>query len=354
MSDCRKVHQLLNLLRSPLNNYLPRKRSKQWCLLPLLSPTPSPFPLHLCWAVVRCEVCHSHTGDMCTYTTYSPYLLLLGWCMGRNKFWGTSGWLFQYKTALCWRFISCLPLSVLILSDHLTCLWICSNCTHFSLDAEVPPGEESLAKFTEDLQKFTQYLSFREFSGLAYSDHTASCCIVSSIEFDRDGEFFAVAGVTKKIKVGYNISGCTWTNWLPASSTPFQVFEYRSVVRNIGFTNHFPVHEMTCGAKLRFSGNTPSFLPHLTFLPSYSCVAYNPYHKHSLVSSDYEGCVCVWDTNIGRRVTLHQVSSGQLSHCSLPNYSISPSSRSMVGGCGLWPIIPWSLPSLPLEVMTAQ
>ena len=73
----------------------------------------------------------------------------------------------------------------------------------------MPPGEESLAKFTEDLHKFTQYQSFRELSGLAYGDQTASCCIVSSIEFDRDGEFFAVAGVTKKIKVGYNFSGYT-------------------------------------------------------------------------------------------------------------------------------------------------
>jgi hypothetical protein len=45
--------------------------------------------------------------------------------------------------------------------------------------------------------------------------------------------------------------------------------------------------------------------------PSPSCVDYNPYHKHYLVSSDYEGCVavcvCVWDTNVGRRTNLHQV-----------------------------------------------
>ena len=74
-----------------------------------------------------------------------------------------------------------------------------------------------------------------------------------------------MAGVTKKIKV----------------------FEYQSVVRNAGFTNHFPVHEMSCAARL-------------------SCVAYNPYHKQQLVSSDYEGCVCVWDTSIGRRTALHQ------------------------------------------------
>ena len=64
--------------------------------------------------------------------------------------------------------------------------------------------------------------SFRELATLTYGEQTNNCCIVSSIEFVRDGEFFAVAGVTKKIKV----------------------FEYQSVVRNAGFTNHFPVHEM--------------------------------------------------------------------------------------------------------------
>jgi E3 ubiquitin-protein ligase RFWD2 len=130
---------------------------------------------------------------------------------------------------------------------------------------EPPDGAESLEQFSDDLQKFTKYKLFRELATLTYGDPSSNCCIVSSIEFDRDGEFFAVAGVTKKIKV----------------------FQYKSVIRNTGFTNHFPVHDMSCAAKL-------------------SCVAYNPYHKHHLVSSDYEGCVCVWDTNVGRRTSLHQ------------------------------------------------
>ena len=114
---------------------------------------------------------------------------------------------------------------------------------------EQPEGEESLEHFCDGLQKFTQFNSFRELATLTYGEQTNNCCIVSSLEFDRDGEFFAVAGVTKKIKV----------------------FEYQSVVRNAGFTNHFPVNEMSCAARL-------------------SCVAYNPYHKQQLVSSDYEGC----------------------------------------------------------------
>lgn len=94
---------------------------------------------------------------------------------------------------------------------------------------------------------------------------------------------------------------------------PAQVFEYQSVVRNTGFTNHFPVHEMNCAAKLRSGFNFDLvMLYHMYF--HFSCVAYNPYHKHHLVSSDYEGCVCVWDTNIGRRTALHQVQPNAVLH----------------------------------------
>jgi E3 ubiquitin-protein ligase RFWD2 len=144
-----------------------------------------------------------------------------------------------------------------ILEDYLS--------TRLPVVGEPPDDAESLKRFCDSLHKFTQFQSFQELATLTYGDPASNCCIVSSIEFDRDGEFFAVAGVTKKIKI----------------------FEYESVVRNTGFTNHFPVHEMSCAAKL-------------------SCIAYNPYHKHHLVSSDYEGSVCVWDTNIGRRTALHQ------------------------------------------------
>ena len=59
----------------------------------------------------------------------------------------------------------------------------------------------------------------------------------------------------------------------------WQVFEYHSVVRNVGFTNYFPVQEMVCSAKLRsvfaltsgtprwlviasYPGPTPSFWSH--------------------------------------------------------------------------------------------
>lgn len=52
--------------------------------------------------------------------------------------------------------------------------------------------------------------------------------IVSSIEFDRDCDFFAIAGVTKKIKV----------------------FEFGTVIKD-AVDIHYPISEMTCNSKIR-------------------------------------------------------------------------------------------------------
>lgn len=50
-----------------------------------------------------------------------------------------------------------------------------------------------------------------------------------SIEFDRDCDYFAIAGVTKKIKV----------------------FEYGTVIQD-AVDIHYPVNEMTCNSKIRY------------------------------------------------------------------------------------------------------
>lgn len=66
------------------------------------------------------------------------------------------------------------------------------------VDIEKSVGLEA---FSKTLERFTSFSSWQELSSLTYGDQTTACSIVSSIEFDRDMEVFAVAGVTKKIKV---------------------------------------------------------------------------------------------------------------------------------------------------------
>ncbi|XP_047518888.1 E3 ubiquitin-protein ligase COP1-like [Pieris napi] len=117
-----------------------------------------------------------------------------------------------------------------------------------------------LDAFREDLAAFTRYRALRPLATLSYcSDAINYSTIVSTIEFDKDDEFFAIAGVTKRIKV----------------------FEFESVVRD-AVDVHYPCAEMQCSHKI-------------------SCVSWNAYHKNVLASSDYEGTVAVWDAATGLR-----------------------------------------------------
>lgn len=70
---------------------------------------------------------------------------------------------------------------------------------------------------------------------------------MSSIEFGKDNEFFAIAGVTKKIKL----------------------FDYATVVKDT-LDIHYPIIELECQSKI-------------------SCVSWSNYYKSMMASSDYEG-----------------------------------------------------------------
>ncbi|RLU25395.1 hypothetical protein DMN91_001551 [Ooceraea biroi] len=119
--------------------------------------------------------------------------------------------------------------------------------------------------FRENLVKFSRYNSLRPLATLNYSsDLFNNSTIVSSIEFDKDNEFFAIAGVTKRIKV----------------------FDYGAVIRDT-VDIHYPCVEMVSSSKI-------------------SCVSWNSFHKGMLASSDYEGTVTVWDASTGQRTKTFQ------------------------------------------------
>lgn len=120
--------------------------------------------------------------------------------------------------------------------------------------------------FRENLVKFSRYNALRPLATLNYSsDIFNNSTIVSSIEFDKDNELFAIAGVTKRIKV----------------------FDYGAVIRDT-VDVHYPCIEMISNSKI-------------------SCVSWNSYHKATLASSDYEGTVTVWDASTGQRTkTFHE------------------------------------------------
>ncbi|XP_043689265.1 E3 ubiquitin-protein ligase COP1-like [Telopea speciosissima] len=117
-----------------------------------------------------------------------------------------------------------------------------------------------LEDFQSVLTTFTRYSRLRVIAELRHGDLFHSANIVSSIEFDRDDELFATAGVSRRIKV----------------------FEFSSVV-NEPADVHCPIVEMSTRSKL-------------------SCLSWNKYTKNHIASSDYEGIVTVWDVNTQQSV----------------------------------------------------
>ncbi|CAK9181694.1 unnamed protein product [Ilex paraguariensis] len=117
-----------------------------------------------------------------------------------------------------------------------------------------------LEDFQSVLSTFTRYSRLRVIAELRHGDLFHSANIVSSIEFDRDDELFATAGVSRRIKV----------------------FEFSSVV-NEPADVHCPIAEMPTRSKL-------------------SCLSWNKYAKNHIASSDYEGIVTVWDVTTRQSV----------------------------------------------------
>jgi len=116
-------------------------------------------------------------------------------------------------------------------------------------------GAELLGSFSNKLQRFMQYSSIRPIASLNYvGDILNQSSIVSSIDFDKNGDHFAVAGVTKKIKI----------------------YDYQSVISSPDDGNHCPLTQMSCNSKI-------------------SCISWSHYHHNWLASSDYEGSVVIWD-----------------------------------------------------------
>lgn len=139
---------------------------------------------------------------------------------------------------------------------------------YWSLRRSFPSTDDenkSLLDFQSNLNQLTRWSSLRPLANLSYGSELLNTAhIVSSIEFDRDADFFAIAGVTKRIKV----------------------YDYSIVVRD-AVDLHYPVMEMVAGSKI-------------------SCISWSSYHKSVLCSSDYEGSVSVWDASVGTRLRVFQ------------------------------------------------
>ncbi|KAF8983200.1 coatomer subunit alpha [Entomortierella lignicola] len=151
--------------------------------------------------------------------------------------------------------------------------------------------ESALSSFCSTISKFTKFSHFEHVNTLRYGDIFNTSSIVSSIEFDRDDEYFATAGVTKKIKIFEY--GCIEKTGLAGTSLReddrSELYEgndlarpprYSANKKPITSVLHYPVREMMCRSKI-------------------SCLSWNSYIKSQIASSDYEGIVSLWDAQTG-------------------------------------------------------
>lgn len=115
------------------------------------------------------------------------------------------------------------------------------------------------------VNKITNYTELRSIASVNYnSDLHSVSSIVSSVDFDKSYEHFAMAGVTKRIKI----------------------FDFLNIIdRPYGV--HYPQYEMVHNAKL-------------------SCVSWNRYFRQQLACSDYDGVVTLWDAEAGSLIRSYQ------------------------------------------------
>ncbi|XP_072967260.1 protein SUPPRESSOR OF PHYA-105 1 [Typha angustifolia] len=135
-------------------------------------------------------------------------------------------------------------------------LKIRDRCHQVENNADV--GKEStthLGAFFEGLCKYARYSKFEALGSLKNIEMLNSANVICSLSFDRDEEYFAAAGVSKKIKI----------------------FEFNSLLDD-SVDIHYPLIEMPSRSKI-------------------SCVCWNNYIKNYLASTDYEGVVQLWDAS---------------------------------------------------------
>lgn len=110
---------------------------------------------------------------------------------------------------------------------------------------------DSLGGFFNDLCKYARYSRFKVQGILRNGDLTNSANVICSLSFDRDEDYLAAAGVSKKIKI----------------------YEFQSLFDD-SVDIHYPAVEMSNKSKL-------------------SCVCWNSYIRNYLASTDYDGIVKV-------------------------------------------------------------
>ncbi|PVZ99501.1 hypothetical protein BB558_004502 [Smittium angustum] len=187
------------------------------------------------------------------------------------------------------------------------------------------------ASITATINKISSYSSFQPEIVLRYGDGSNTAAIVSSIDFDKDDEIFAVSGVTRKIKI-YDFSSAKKQSelWNVATNSRNNRMKWlRQIHSSIGkiggsrdlgdwwpssdqsdFQQNQNGVNSTSGSSFSLSdlsrlSTTSQMKQIMPIVPvtelanryKISCLSYSPFVKGHLACTDYEGYVTVYDTN---------------------------------------------------------
>ncbi|XP_076883198.1 protein SPA1-RELATED 2-like [Bidens hawaiensis] len=122
---------------------------------------------------------------------------------------------------------------------------------------------DRLGVFFNDLCKYARYSKFEVRGILRNSDFANSGNVICSLGFDRDEDYFATAGVSKKIKI----------------------YDFHALLKD-SVDIHYPAVEMSNKSKL-------------------SSICWNNYIRNYLASTDYDGAVKIWDAGTGEAISHH-------------------------------------------------
>lgn len=137
--------------------------------------------------------------------------------------------------------------------------------SHNNPNDELQISLDPLGGFFDGLSKYARYSKFKVRGVIRNSKLNNSTNVVCSLSFDCNEDYFAAAGMSKKIKI----------------------FDFNSLL-NQSVDIHYPVIEMSNRSKL-------------------SCVSWNSYIRNYLASTDYDGIVKVCNSFLFQIVILLQI-----------------------------------------------
>jgi E3 ubiquitin-protein ligase RFWD2 len=162
----------------------------------------------------------------------------------------------------------------------------------------------------------THYKKFRTLASIRHANNSprtgSSNSIVSAIDFDKDGELFATAGVSKVIQI-YQLSNVLQTSKINSPSKSFEsssrnqsslssaifVDESESEQENLD-----PEERSSIAALLQQEEESLQQYPiiELKTPAKISSMSWNRYILPHLICSDYEGAITLWDVSQSKQL----------------------------------------------------